>query len=109
MDKKVVLTLILIIFVVSISGCTKKSSETKIDLLKDECVSVCKNALVNEMNLTNGPCLLNHMSDPHWVCDVAHSPREPVDNLKENQCSAYGKTANHFIEVNPECKIIRIR
>jgi len=109
MDKKIVFILILIIFVVSISGCTKKSSEANIDSLKDECISACKNALTKGMNLTDGPCLLNPMSDPHWVCDVAHSPREPVDNLKENQCSAYGRTADHFIEVNPECKIIRIR
>ena len=73
-----------------------------------ECVNLCKQALIRGENLTNGPCLANPLqSNPDWVCDVAHSPRQPVDNLKENQCSAYGKTAKHFIEVTPNCQFIR--
>ncbi len=43
-----------------------------------------------------------------WVCDVAHSPREDVDNLPENQCREFGEgKANHFVEVNPNCEFIK--
>jgi hypothetical protein len=45
---------------------------------------------------------------PDWVCDVAHEPRQPVDNLRENQCDAWhAGTATHFIEVTPECEFIK--
>ena len=74
----------------------------------NQCVNICKESLAKGKNLTNGPCLANPLpSNPDWVCDVAHSPRQAVDNLKQNQCSAYGKTAKHFIEVDPSCHFIR--
>jgi len=74
--------------------------------LVNECISLCISAKQSK-ELSNGPCLAEHMSNPDWVCDVAHWPREAVDNLAENQCSSYGKTAKHFIEVTPDCKFIR--
>jgi hypothetical protein len=42
------------------------------------------------------------------VCDVAHSPRQEVDNNPHNQCQSYliGQ-AHHFVEVTPECRLIR--
>lgn len=74
----------------------------------DECIRICKENLAAGKDLANGPCLANPIpSNPDWVCDVAHWPREEVDNLKENQCSAYGKVAKHFVEVTPNCTFIR--
>jgi len=70
------------------------------------CILLCKSYLQNGTDLSSGPCLSNEII-PGWVCDVAHWPREDVDNRKENQCPAYGKTAFHFVEVNPRCEFIR--
>lgn len=98
----------LVMLVLITSGCTQREDSQKINSLEQECISACQDYLKSGKDLSNGPCLLDPMSDPHWVCDVAHSPRESVDNLRENQCSTYGRTANHFIEVNPKCEIIRV-
>ena len=73
---------------------------------KAACIALCQNALRKGQDLSNGPCLSNEIIEG-WVCDVAHKPRQPVDNLPENQCPAYGKTAFHFIEVDPNCNFIR--
>lgn len=70
------------------------------------CIQKCEEALNSGVNLTSGPCLSNRIIED-WVCDVAHWPRQEVDNLKENQCPAYGVEASHFVEVDPECKFIR--
>lgn len=58
-------------------------------------------------DLSAGPCLSNEVI-PDWVADVAHSPRQDVDNLPANQCPAYGEgTAHHFVELDPQGNLIR--
>lgn len=59
------------------------------------------------MDMSAGPCLSNEII-PGWVADVAHSPRQPIDNQPENQCQAYreGK-AKHFVELDPEGNLIK--
>ncbi|GEM_PF-2734511 len=69
----------------------------------EKCVELCKSA---KIDLSNGPCLSNSL-EKGWVCDVAHWPRQEVDNDPANQCSEYGKTADSFVEVDPECRPIR--
>ncbi len=72
------------------------------------CISECQQQLLSNRDLSSGPCLLDPIPDyPGWVCDVAHSPRQPIDNLPENQCASFGAAANHFIEVSPNCHLIR--
>lgn len=76
--------------------------------LVDECEAACRAAVAEGQDLSNGPCLLDPMSDSDWVCDIAHDPRENVDNLRENQCNAWhNKTASHFIEFTPDCNFIK--
>jgi len=73
------------------------------------CVALCEKALDENLSLSNGPCLSNSLPDaPDWVCDIAHMPREPLDNLPENQCNAFreGK-AHHFVELDETCNLIR--
>lgn len=89
--------------IVFLSGCV---SQTDKDAAASECVKLCKDALAKNQDLSSGPCLSNQIVEG-WVCDVAHSPRQAVDNLSENQCPAYGKTAKHFVEVDPNCEFIR--
>lgn len=56
-----------------------------------------------------GPCLSNALL-PDWVLDIAHNPRLAIDDLSANQCSALkeGK-ANHFVELDPNGKLIKVK
>jgi hypothetical protein len=105
-------TLILAVF---LSGCveqpeqqttTTTTAQTPKEKAKAACMQKCLDALSAGQNLSNGPCLDNKIAEG-WVCDVAHSPRQAMDNEKANQCSEYGITANSFVEVDPSCNFIR--
>lgn len=110
MDKKIIFLLILAGIILS-SGCisqkpTGTSEKEKAELA---CVEECNNNLEKSTDLNDGPCLMNPIPNhPDWVCDVAHQPRETVDNDPKNQCSAYieGK-AHHFVEVDTNCNLIK--
>ncbi len=108
---------LLILGVVFISGCVSTGAEGNRTSLNpgDECVRLCKAALERGMDLSNGPCLSDDNPEWNvegWVCDVAHWPRESVDNIRENQCDEWWDAQMkgeemHFVEVTPECEIIR--
>ena len=70
------------------------------------CQQRCLDLQPTSMDFTKGPCLDNNITDD-WVCDVAHDPRQPVDDDPANQCPAFGTTAHHFVEVNENCRLIR--
>lgn len=96
---------------VLISGCTQETTDVKQQAI-DACINLCKDisASVGVPGLVNGPCLsdINSVWNiDDWVCDVAHEPRQDVDNLPENQCQEYreGK-AHHFVEVDTNCNFI---
>jgi hypothetical protein len=60
-----------------------------------------------EMDFSNGPCLSDEII-PDWCADVAHNPRQPVDNRPENQCRSYREgRVHHFVELDPEGNLIR--
>jgi hypothetical protein len=104
------LFLIIIIFaIIFLSGCATQlpANQTEKDRATAACIELCQSSLSNGQDLTNGPCLSNEIIS-NWVCDVAHSPREAVDNLAENQCSAYREgLAKHFVEINIDCSFIK--
>lgn len=110
---KLILILLLAVSVFLL-GCTGTSSEKTVGGsatadIEGECVSLCQLELQRGTDLSNGPCIGNPLkADSEWVCDVAHDPREEVDNLQENQCSAFreGK-ATHFVEVDASCRVIK--
>lgn len=58
-------------------------------------------------DLTSGPCLGLIADD--WVLDIAHLPRQEIDNLPQNQCPDFlnGK-AHHFIEMSPSGEVISV-
>ncbi len=102
------------IFLIFAAGCISGNSKEETgtydeaSLLKaDSCVELCIQKLNEGRNLSSGSCLSNEI-EPDLVCDIAHNPREAVDDLPENQCSAYreGK-AHHFVEVDENCSLIR--
>lgn len=123
---RIILTLI-IIGVVAV-GCLAKQEESEkppLDVSKlnmaleyqialQKAVEVYQQAVAEGVDLSNGPCLSNDLHgnsdypETMWVLDIAHYPREDVDNQPENQCSAYreGK-AKSFIEFNPQGQLIQ--
>ncbi len=75
-----------------------------------EQVTLCKELCMQNkgQDFSSGPCLSNEIK-PDWVCDIAHSPRQDIDNLPENQCSALREgRAHHFVEVDENCDVIRV-
>ncbi|MFB6217176.1 MAG: hypothetical protein ABEJ72_09500 [Candidatus Aenigmatarchaeota archaeon] len=95
--------------ILTTSGCIGDSNQTsRTKTVKKKCIEACEKALQNGRNLSRGPCLLDPVENSNWVCDVAHDPRKPVDNQRENQCDAWHNgTADRFIEVTPDCDFIR--
>jgi hypothetical protein len=64
------------------------------------------------LKLARGPCIGNKLPNlgPDWVVDIAHDPRRPIDEEPRNQCpkSRDGR-AQHFVELDPSGKVIRVR
>lgn len=104
---------LLIILLVSFSLCTQPTRSNQDDRQQAifSCLKLCKDNPQN-LDYTNGPCLSDSNAEwniSDWVCDIAHSPRQAVDDLAENQCSAFkeGK-AHHFVEVDTGCNLIKV-
>ena len=60
-------------------------------------------------DLEVGPCIAEELPGlPDWVADVAHDPREDIDDEPENQCQRYRDgAASHFVELTPAGDVIR--
>lgn len=87
------------------------SDATKQRVTKEAAVAEAKAIFVKleaqGTDFSNGPCIANNLL-PDWVADVAHNPRQPVDDQPENQCRAYREgIAHHFVELDPEGQLIR--
>ncbi|MBU0598085.1 hypothetical protein KKF61_03760 [Patescibacteria group bacterium] len=83
----------------------KKSADKNLAIAKAKELWRLKFAM--DEDLSNGPCLSNNVIKD-WVADIAHSPRQAVDDLPENQCSAFrGGTAKHFVELDLSGELIR--
>jgi hypothetical protein len=60
-------------------------------------------------DLTDGPCLTNALQKD-WVLDLVHNPRQPIDDLPQNQCSAYLQgQAKHFVELDLNGDLVRFK
>jgi hypothetical protein len=61
------------------------------------------------VDLETGPCIAESLAGfDDWVVDVAHDPRQSVDDDPANQCDRYRTgVADHFVELTPEGELIR--
>ncbi|MBI4021353.1 MAG: hypothetical protein HY369_03855 [Candidatus Aenigmarchaeota archaeon] len=99
--------LLTVMIVIAVSGCTVPGEVDKEQVrATTACVLLCKLAAEQGRDLSAGPCLADQLQEG-WVCDVAHAPRLPVDDLSANQCPSFGATASHFVEVDEYCDVIR--
>jgi len=84
---------------------------TQENAAKDQAVRICRTqkAAVPAEQWQKGPCLSNSTKElPDWVVDVAHVPRQAVDEEVTNQCSMYtDPKVQGVIEVDTECRVIR--
>lgn len=93
--------------VVSGTAALKIKKNTDKDLAVIKAQELWRIAVLSGEDLSSGPCLTNE-AIPGWVADIAHNPRQPVDDLPANQCSAYRDgTAKHFVELDAEGQLIR--
>ena len=85
----------------------KKQADKTLATIK--CQELCQSILATDgQDFDIGPCLSNEII-PDWVCDIAHSPRQDVDNEPANQCSAFRTgSAHHFIELDGNCNMIDV-
>jgi hypothetical protein len=60
-------------------------------------------------DMSTGPCISESLTGlPDWVADVAHDPRQPIDDEPANQCQRYRSgDAHHFVELNVDGALIR--
>jgi hypothetical protein len=100
---------IAVVLGVFIAGCGGGSGASQED--KDKAIAAAKFLYAGQAkrDLSNGPCLsesLPGLSD--WAVDIAHDPREDVDDQPANQCQSFrdGKT-HHFVELTPDGQLIR--
>lgn len=98
---------ILLFATIFLSACVQEADAEQVI---SSCIQLCQEEKNKGTDLSNGPCLSNDIGSTNgekWVCDVAHFPREDVDNLPENQCSAFREGgAKHFVEVDVNCVLI---
>ncbi len=74
------------------------------------CQKMCKD-INNVISYESGPCLsdLFGFKVEDWVCDIVNNPRTDVDNKSKNKCKAYDSgSANHFVELDKNCNLVRI-
>jgi hypothetical protein len=95
-----------------IAGCGGGSpSQDARDRAVNAAMAAYHQAKVDGTNLNRGPCIaeqLPGMSD--WVADVAHDPRQPVDDVPANQCRRYRDGhAHHFVELDTSGHLIRVQ
>jgi len=112
----IVLVFIGLMFFLDVKPVSKSSVPALEQEIKDEQQKMIERAqqlFINKKNagidMDSAPCLTNNLA-PGWVVDVAHNPRQAIDNYPENQCSDYreGK-AEHFIELDTLGNLIKIK
>jgi len=100
------------IALIFVSGCVDSNPSTTNKVYskseaQEACQTLCIGSKGGGVDLSDGPCLSNQVVKD-WVCDIAHNPREPVDNIPENQCESFLKQeAHHFIELDENCNLLQ--
>ena len=102
---------VLAVAAVAGAGCggDDDASESEREQAIAQAQEVYDQARTSGTNLVDGPCIAESLTDlPDWVVDIAHDPREDVDDDPANQCRRYRDgEASHFVELTPEGELIR--
>jgi hypothetical protein len=99
--------LIALAAVLAAAACGDGPEESERDRAVAAAQAAYAEAKAEGVDFAPGPCLGVVLEG--WVADVAHDPREDVDDLPENQCEAFRSgEADHFVELDPDGKVIRV-
>jgi hypothetical protein len=90
------------------AGCGDDASEEDRDRAIAEAMEAYERVEGTE-DLERGPCIAEQLPGvPDWVADIAHDPRQAVDDDPANQCQRYRDgEASHFVELTPAGELIR--
>jgi len=85
------------------------ASQSERDQAVAEAMQAYHEAKASGGDLERGPCIAEQLPNlPDWVADIAHEPRQPVDDDPANQCARYRTgEAHHFVELDPQGELIR--
>jgi hypothetical protein len=92
-----------------LAGCGGGSGADQGD--EDKAIAAAKFLFAGQAkrDLGTGPCLSESLPGlTDWAVDIAHDPRQAVDDEPANQCQSYraGET-HHFVELTPDGQLIR--
>lgn len=88
-------------------GALEEGQQAVRDLALAQAQEIFQQNMALGTDLSHGPCLAEHLIDD-WAFDIAHNPRQRIDELPENQCQSYRQdTTHHFIEFDPQGQLIR--
>jgi hypothetical protein len=94
-----------------VAGCGggDEASQSEQDKAVAEAQAAFQQAQKSGTDLSVGPCISETLPGlPDWVADIAHDPRQDVDDESANQCQRYRDgEAHHFVELTPEGELIR--
>lgn len=84
----------------------KSATRNEVDTAINQAKYLYKLKVERKEDLSFGPCLSDALM-PNWVVDIVHSPRQPVDDLPENQCPSFREgRAKHFVELDLDGNLI---
>ncbi len=114
MPKKSLLLLVLTVIILTAgftlvinSGLPKAPPRSEVDTAINQAKHLYNLEKQTGRDFSSGPCLSNALL-PGWVLDIVHSPRQPIDDLPQNQCSAYReRRASHFVELDTNGNLIK--
>jgi hypothetical protein len=103
---------VLISITLGLSACGssgKQVSQSDRDKAVDQAQAAYSQFIATGAPLELGPCISESLPGlPDWVADIAHSPRQPVDDEPSNQCQRYRSgQAHHFVELDESGQLIR--
>jgi hypothetical protein len=104
------LSLLAVVVVGALAGCGAGSPSQDVrDRAVNEAMAAYRQAKLDGTDLSRGPCIAEQLPGlPDWVADVAHDPRQPVDDVPTNQCRRFRSgQAHHFVELDPSGDLIR--
>ncbi|HEX3294183.1 MAG TPA: hypothetical protein VHR38_10655 [Solirubrobacterales bacterium] len=98
--------------VLALAACDSKGSNVQpsgSQKAVDEAQVAFRQVQASGQDLSAGPCISESLPGlPDWVADVAHDPRQAVDDEPGNQCQRYRSgQAHHFVELNLDGQLIR--
>jgi hypothetical protein len=97
------------LFLTACGGDSSEGANKREALAVAKAKAAFRKAQAAGVDLSAGPCIAEQLPGlADWAADVAHDPRQPVDDEPAHQCQSYrdGRT-HHFVELTPQGQPIR--